>query len=216
MDTKEISFNELQHICRDLYTNMCNPEIDNIKLSDILGDRELSREIGEFLEGKIAKENEYLNNEGRPLNSLPYGKCVDWNGQFTGKAGSVMLGRFFSLFIFGKSWGGDDGMGQFNVRHKRDPHFIPNLKFHCYAFNNNSDVLFSKKTHKFSENCMKYDFEDGYHETPDTSQQHISPQPTISHSGQSKANNNAAGCVNTISIIVIIASLLFIITKLVG
>lgn len=190
--------NDLKHVCKDIYTELCNPNIDEIKLSDrIEWDDELSVDLGKFWQDKVKKENEWCAENGREPFSLKYGRAWDPNKQ------TVMLGLLFKAFIFY-----DEGNLQFNVRHTRDPHFKYGLKFHCYAFNNNTDVLFSKKKHDFSECTMKYDFEEGYipdppRQSPPIQQYNYQATPTIN---QQKNNSAGIGC--------LIASIIFFIIVL--
>lgn len=74
------------------------------------------------------------------------------------------------------------------------------INFHCYGFNNNSDVLFTKQDHCFSHYAMKYDFEEGY--IPDIPQQYMSPQipmqQYVQHPVQNINTKNNSGCLGVI------------------
>lgn len=96
----------------------------------------------------------------------------------------IQLGKFFRQFI-------------------RENHFVEPQHYHCYAFNNNSDVLFTNVDHTFSEESMKYDFEEGY-EIPISIPAPVKEENFLK---QEKSPSDNVGC--NIALMVVFAIFLF-------
>ena len=181
---------KLKDVCQEIYLDLCKDENAEIKLSDKI---DINQDLANIIVKFVIT---HINNWSKNYNGVsPYSKVLDDNGT------TILLGRFFKQFIF---W--DFGNIQFKKKYYSDEHFKPfnEMDFHCYGFNNNSDVLFTKQDHCFSHNTMKYDFEEGY--IPDISQQCISTQAPIQQYTQQPVqkinakNNN--GCLGVIIVLI--------------
>lgn len=93
----------------------------------------------------------FVNEKFSSGNYNPYRDCTSEEDEHT-----LVIGKFFRRFIDENNLIWEEN----GIHYSRPKHI--ELKFHCYGFNNNSDVLFTNVDHKFSETSMKYDFEDGY------------------------------------------------------
>lgn len=149
---------KLKTVCAEIITDLHNDNINEIKLSDRI---ELCDDLYKAIVNFVG--NEIIAWQKRYTSIPKYAKVLDENR-------TILLGRFFRTFIykdFGKvSYNKEQQeiINNYNQTHER-------FEAHCYAFAENSDVLFTKEEHDFSFSTMKYDFEDGYSEDLNTSNQ---------------------------------------------
>lgn len=179
----EYYIQKLRNITNDIALQLNDADTPTeIKLSDYI---QISGEVEKAILN-------FVNERFSSGNYNPYKDCTSEEDEHT-----LVIGKFFRRFIDENNLIWEEN----GIHYDRPKHI--ELKFHCYGFNNNSDVLFTNVDHTFSEESMKYDFEEGY-EIPVSVSAPIKEENFLK---QEKSPSGNVGC--NIALMVVFAIFLF-------